>query len=133
MPVFFTLLQILFIGLKLSNQIDWTWGLVFSPFWGYLSFAILVRLIIGSIVAADDENIRTNSSAGTAKVIFGWTVAFGIITLPISLLLLEDWIRFQLPPLEFLEMVYYGLTHMNTVPNLQYVIDHPELLQGDGQ
>jgi hypothetical protein len=37
--MFITLLQILFIGLKLTNFIDWNWFLVFTPF-------LLITLII---------------------------------------------------------------------------------------
>jgi hypothetical protein len=37
--MFITLLQILFMGLKLTNFIDWNWFLVLSPF-------LLITLII---------------------------------------------------------------------------------------
>lgn len=36
-----SLLTVLFIGLKLTNYIDWSWWIVLSPIWG----AILIGLI----------------------------------------------------------------------------------------
>ena len=41
------LLTLLFIGLKLTNQITWSWVWVLSPLW--ISFA-LVLLIVGIIL-----------------------------------------------------------------------------------
>lgn len=38
------LLTILFIGLKLTGHIDWSWWWVFSPIW--LSFAVIFGLLI---------------------------------------------------------------------------------------
>lgn len=46
---FFSLLTIMFIGLKLSNNIDWDWVWVLSPLW--LPFVIiLVPLLILKMV-----------------------------------------------------------------------------------
>lgn len=42
---FLTLLGLLFIGLKLTDYIDWSWWWVLSPFW--LPWAVF--LIIGAI------------------------------------------------------------------------------------
>ena len=41
-PLFWQLLLLLFIGLKLSGHIDWSWWFVFAPAWGYIiiSFAV---------------------------------------------------------------------------------------------
>lgn len=46
------LLGILFIGLKLTGYITWSWIWVLAPFW--LGFAVLVVFVIGwiAIVAA---------------------------------------------------------------------------------
>lgn len=41
-----TLLLILFIGLKLSDVIDWSWWWVLAPLWIPISFALLVFGII---------------------------------------------------------------------------------------
>jgi len=43
------LLTILFIGLKLSNIIDWGWGWVLAPIWVGPSI-LLVIVIIGLII-----------------------------------------------------------------------------------
>ena len=39
---FFSLLAILFIGLKLSGHITWSWVWVLSPIWGCWIFLALV-------------------------------------------------------------------------------------------
>ena len=44
---FFSLLTVLFIGLKLTNVIDWSWWWVLSPLWisalvGFVIFAIVL-------------------------------------------------------------------------------------------
>lgn len=41
-------LQLLFIGLKLANVINWSWWWVFSPTW----IGIIILLICAIIVAA---------------------------------------------------------------------------------
>lgn len=43
---FFGLLTILFIGLKLTGFIDWSWWLILSPLWGPLVFLALLVAII---------------------------------------------------------------------------------------
>lgn len=52
---FFGLLAVLFIGLKLTGYIDWSWWWVLAPLW--LGWAIiigfaLILLLIAGIVAA---------------------------------------------------------------------------------
>jgi hypothetical protein len=42
---FFTALTLLFIGLKLTNYIDWSWWLVLSPFWGGIVFIVIAAFI----------------------------------------------------------------------------------------
>lgn len=42
-------LQVLFIGLKLTGHIDWSWWWVMSPCWGELILIILI-LVVGYIV-----------------------------------------------------------------------------------
>lgn len=39
---FFGLLTLLFIGLKLTGQIDWSWWLVFAPIWGPWAAVLLI-------------------------------------------------------------------------------------------
>jgi hypothetical protein len=48
---FVGLLTILFIALKLTNQIDWSWWWVLSPIW--ITAAIV--LVIATILAAATE------------------------------------------------------------------------------
>lgn len=43
---FFGLLTILFIGLKLTNYIQWSWWWVLSPIWISFSIAIVIFIII---------------------------------------------------------------------------------------
>lgn len=51
---FAVLLQVLFIGLKLTQQIDWSWWLVFLPLICYVFFVatiLVVTLLIVIVVA----------------------------------------------------------------------------------
>jgi len=41
---FISLLTILFIGLKLTNYIDWSWWWVLSPLW--IPFAIILLIVV---------------------------------------------------------------------------------------
>lgn len=40
-----TALLLLFVGLKLTGQIDWSWWWVLSPFWITLIFALVAIVI----------------------------------------------------------------------------------------
>jgi hypothetical protein len=40
-------LTLLFIGLKLSGMIDWSWWWVLAPLWG--SFALLAAVFVGAL------------------------------------------------------------------------------------
>ena len=42
---FFGLLTILFVALKLTGYIDWSWGWVFAPLWGPVLFALFVIML----------------------------------------------------------------------------------------
>lgn len=46
---FFGALTILFIGLKLSGVIAWSWIWVLAPFWGPLIFALLLLVIAAGL------------------------------------------------------------------------------------
>jgi hypothetical protein len=46
---FFGLLTILFIGLKLTNYITWSWWWVLSPFWIPSLIVLIILAIIGII------------------------------------------------------------------------------------
>jgi hypothetical protein len=45
--IFVALLTVLFIGLKLTGHIDWSWWWVLSPIWISLAIAIVVLAIAG--------------------------------------------------------------------------------------
>ena len=51
---FFGLLAILFIGLKLTNYIDWSWWWVLAPLWiGFAVFlAFMAIVLIVAIIAS---------------------------------------------------------------------------------
>lgn len=46
---FFTLLGLLFIGLRLAGVIDWPWWAVLSPLWGG---ALLWLVAVAALIAA---------------------------------------------------------------------------------
>ncbi|WP_419900666.1 hypothetical protein [Roseomonas sp. USHLN139] len=50
MPII-PLLGLLFVGLKLTGHIDWSWWLVTLPFWGGLVVALTFLLVGGSLAA----------------------------------------------------------------------------------
>ena len=47
--LFLVLLTTLFIGLKLTGNIDWSWWWVLSPLWVPLGFAVLLLIIVCAI------------------------------------------------------------------------------------
>lgn len=51
---FLSLLTVLFIGLKLTGYIDWSWLWVLCPLWivpaVLISIAVLVIVVLGSII-----------------------------------------------------------------------------------
>ena len=44
-----TLLTVLFVGLKLTNYINWSWLWVLSPTWIPIVFIILLVVLIGIV------------------------------------------------------------------------------------
>lgn len=53
---FFGLLGILFIGLKLTGVIDWSWWWVTAPLWG--GFALVAGILVVLLVLAAISNPR---------------------------------------------------------------------------
>jgi len=47
---FFGLLTVLFIGLKLTNYIDWSWWWVLSPLW--IPISVVAIIMIGVLIGA---------------------------------------------------------------------------------
>lgn len=58
---FFSVLQIVFIVLKLCGVIDWKWAWVLSPTWGSIIFYIVIAIIYAAI------STRRNRRRGTKK------------------------------------------------------------------
>jgi hypothetical protein len=48
---FLGLLTVLFIGLKLTNYIDWSWWWVLAPIWGPVVVVLAIMLVVGIFVA----------------------------------------------------------------------------------
>jgi len=46
MSLFVTLLQVLFVGLKLTNVIAWSWVWVLAPLWIWAILSILIFTIV---------------------------------------------------------------------------------------
>lgn len=44
------LLTVLFVGLKLTNHIAWSWWWVLSPLWVGLAILLIVVLVLGLVV-----------------------------------------------------------------------------------
>jgi hypothetical protein len=47
------LLTILFIGLKLTGHIDWSWWWVLSPIWITIGIVIIILIIVGIVKLID--------------------------------------------------------------------------------
>jgi len=54
--IFLTLLLVLFIGLKLSGVIEWSWWWIFSPVWIPVLLVIIVVLIAFIIEYISEKN-----------------------------------------------------------------------------
>lgn len=52
---FFSLLGLLFIGLKLAGFIDWAWWVVLAPIWGQLVFFFACVFIYAFIEVMKDN------------------------------------------------------------------------------
>jgi len=49
------LLTVLFIGLKLTGHIDWSWWWVLSPIWIGLSFTVLILIVFVIFLIKGDK------------------------------------------------------------------------------
>jgi hypothetical protein len=45
------LLGVLFVALKLTGYITWSWAWVLLPFWGGFAAIVIILIIIGIVVA----------------------------------------------------------------------------------
>ena len=50
------LLTVLFIGLKLTNYITWSWWLVVSPLWIPLVLALILFAVIGVLYLIEEKS-----------------------------------------------------------------------------
>lgn len=53
-PDLFGLLALLFIGLKLTGHVDWSWWWVLSPIWIPIGLAVVILTIFGIVVLKGD-------------------------------------------------------------------------------
>lgn len=51
----FTVLQIVFLVLKLTNLIDWSWWWVWSPTWISIVYVVIMLFIVCLMVAIDQR------------------------------------------------------------------------------
>lgn len=51
-----TVIQVVFLILKLTNLINWSWWWVLAPMWMSLLFAILVIVVVVLILLAAQKN-----------------------------------------------------------------------------
>lgn len=54
-------LGLLFIGLKLTGYIDWSWWWVLAPIWGPIAFLLAILLVIGifALISGVMDGVRT--------------------------------------------------------------------------
>lgn len=66
------LLGLLFIGLKLTGYIDWSWWWVTMPFWGMAALLLIIGcavLLIRVLVIVSENNMRRLRARRAAKAI----------------------------------------------------------------
>jgi hypothetical protein len=52
---FFGLLTILFIGLKLTGYVSWSWWWVMAPTWIPISLVLILLVLVGLITVVADK------------------------------------------------------------------------------
>lgn len=57
---FLGLLTLLFIGLKLTGYIAWSWIWVLSPIWIPISIALLILSVVVILIVLDERAINKN-------------------------------------------------------------------------
>lgn len=55
---FFGLLTLLFIGLKLTNYITWSWWWVLAPLWIPTAIVLIILMIAGTIIYLSNRKGR---------------------------------------------------------------------------
>ncbi len=49
-----TVIGIVFVILKLTNLITWSWWWVLAPFWGQLAIVLILLVVLGILAAVKD-------------------------------------------------------------------------------
>lgn len=60
---FFSLLTLMFIGLKLTNFIAWSWLWVLSPLWIPLAISLTIVIIIAMVSGVDEAVSVVNKAS----------------------------------------------------------------------
>jgi hypothetical protein len=55
-----TILLVVFVVLKLTNNIDWSWWWVLSPIWIPIAFIGVVALLIGLLMAMFGDKVNND-------------------------------------------------------------------------
>lgn len=56
---FWTLLALMFIYLKLTAVVDWSWVVVLLPLWGPMAMLVFLTLLIALVNACDKVRLKT--------------------------------------------------------------------------
>ena len=59
----FSLLTVLFVGLKLTGHIDWSWVWILAPLWGQL----VAVVIIGTIYCVYDKVLKRQGEVNNER------------------------------------------------------------------
>lgn len=51
-------MTVLFVALKLTGHVDWSWLWVLSPLWVYLIVFLIMLLVVVGVALATDETLR---------------------------------------------------------------------------
>ena len=59
---FMSALGLLFVGLKLTGNIDWSWWLVLAPFWSGVALVVVVLVVafVFAIISSAIDNARNS-------------------------------------------------------------------------
>lgn len=78
--IFLSLLTVLFIGLKITHYVDWSWFWVLSPIILPLCFVLVLLLLIGIVTYTTEEKKKQKGAISLIALAL-ITIISGIITL----------------------------------------------------
>ena len=64
---FLNLLTILFIGLKLTNYVTWSWVWVLAPLWAPFALALTLILLLSAFIGTDETLKELKKIKSTLK------------------------------------------------------------------